>query len=114
MVDALAVGEWVVGDEGYVDGQQFVLNKKWWGFPAWYRRMAAKVCSKHEWVNSQIKKFRIMKVPFRNDIGTHGDCFRAIANVVQVQLMLSEAYNNYVVQYDDRGLFSENGTLMEH
>jgi len=113
MVGALATGEWVVGDEGYRDGLQFVLNKRGGGFPGWWKSMAAKVCSKHEWVNSQIKKFRIMRVPFRNEIGTHGDSFMAIASVVQIQLMLSEPYQEYVVHYDDRGLFTDNGTLIE-
>jgi len=112
LVALLAIGEWVLADEGYLDGQQFVLNKKWRGFPVWWKREASRALAKHEWVNSQIKKFKILSTTYRNGVLMHEDTFKAIANVVQIQLVLSDSYQEYRLHYDDRQLFNDDGSLI--
>ena len=114
LVEMLDMGEWIVTDEGYSDGREFCLNKKWRGFPRWWKRMAARALSKHERINSELKRFQILSTAFRGkDLDEHGEAFMAIANVVQIQMMLSESYMSYYVYYDDTELFTADGDLRE-
>ena len=112
MVDALDNGEWIVADEGYKEGQQFVLNKKWARFPVWWKRMASRVLSKHENINSQFKKWRILCMPFRHLREMHEGVFKGIGNVVQIQLTLSRGWQEYGVVYADHALFNQQGELV--
>ena len=76
--------------------------------------MAARALSKHERINSELKRFQILSTAFRGkDLDEHGEAFMAIANVVQIQMMLSESYMSYYVYYDDTELFTADGDLRE-
>ena len=74
--------------------------------------MAAAACSKHEAVNSHFKKWDILSTKYRHGVARHGDTFSAIANIVQVSLMLSREYQAYEINNEDDQLFNAAGTLL--
>ena len=42
----------------------------------------------------------------------HGGVFKAIGNVVQIQLTLSKGWQGYGVMYADQALFDQQGELV--
>ena len=41
---------------------------------------------RQETVNKRFKQFEVLKATFRHDISLHGDCFRAVSVLVQLQI----------------------------
>jgi hypothetical protein len=98
MIHALDIGEWIVADGGYNDGFQFVIPKRCG--PLELQLMTARAGARHETVNARIKIFGVLHEPFRHGLNRHGSVFNAIANVVQISLMVESPL--FTVAYDDR------------
>jgi hypothetical protein len=86
----LSEGEWVVGDGGYCDGNQFVIPKR--TGPVWLQEMTAMATARHETINSWMKVWAILRNAYKYGKGTderlrhHGHTTKAIANVVNIWL----------------------------
>jgi hypothetical protein len=95
-------GEWVVGDGGYQDGNQFVIPKR--TGPVWLQEMTAMATAQHETINSWMKVWAILRNAYKYGKGTdkqmlrHGRTVKAIANVVNIWLTESAPFQ---CRYDD-------------
>jgi DDE superfamily endonuclease len=98
----LLEGEWVVGDGGYSDGNQFVVPKR--TGPVWLQEMTAMATVRHETINSRMKVWTILRNSYKYGKGTdeqmrrHGQTVKAIANVVNIWLTESPPFPCH---YDD-------------
>jgi hypothetical protein len=61
-------GEWVVGDGGYQDGNQFVIPKRIG--PQWLQEMTAVAMTRHETINSRMKVWAILHNAYKYGKGT--------------------------------------------
>lgn len=102
LMHALGLGEWIVADGGYRDGYQFVIPKH--AGPSWLQDMTALACSRHETINSRFKKWKILSTHYRHELARHEITFSAIANMTQLSLMESPAFEIY---YDDVGFLDQ-------
>jgi hypothetical protein len=104
MMWALADGEWIVADQGYRDGYQFVIPKQ--SGPQWLRELTSLATSRHETINSRMKVWAILSTSYRHGQGLqerlsrHERTVNAIANVVNIWLMDCPSFT---VEYDDSG-----------
>jgi hypothetical protein len=89
-------GEWVVGDGGYQDGNQFVIPKQ--TGPIWLQEMMAMATVRHETINSRLKVWAILRNAYKYGKGTdkrmrqHGQTVKAVANVVNIWLAESPSF----------------------
>jgi hypothetical protein len=96
-------GEWVVGDGGYRDGNQFVIPKRTGTIGL--QAMTAMATARHETINSRMKVWAILRNGYKYGKGTdermrrHGQTVKAIANVVNIWLVESPPFQ---CDYDDR------------
>ena len=65
-----------------------------------YERMKAKARARHETINGRIKVFGCLSNRWRHPLKKHGTAFRAVANIIQVQI--EKEGTTFAVQYNDR------------
>ena len=87
-----------VADRGYRDGRLLALTPSGYNSPL--ETMMSEARARHETVNSRLKSFRILAMPFRNELDKHWMCFHSIANMIQLELENGRPL--YQVQYDDK------------
>ena len=102
-------GEYIVGDRGYQDGFQFCITKNCEDEEL--QEMVKKVCARHETINARLKSFKILSTPYRNGDIRHGVTFKAIMNLVALQIQ-SEPQHTYQVHYNDFGLLLGDAELV--
>jgi hypothetical protein len=61
--------------------------------------MQSHVHSKHETLNGQLKFWEILKQTYQHEVVTHGDVFRAVAVIVQLEIDYDQRLFN--VEYSD-------------
>lgn len=77
-------GELTIADDGYQDAAHFI-------YPQRYPEIGARlkvVMSRHETVNKRMKQWGCLKQRFRHRRILHPVCFRAVANLTQLTIML--------------------------
>jgi hypothetical protein len=95
LMRALLPNEWIVADQGYTEGLNFVIYK---GVgPEWYQTMVATALARHEAINSVFKRFKVLSTHYRHGPECHEITFAAI----NVYL---EHYPAFEVHYDDTGI----------
>lgn len=100
LMSHLDEGERVEADDGYIgEAPKYVkCPKSFTGRPE-CAAMAQRARSRQETVNNRFKMWAILKGTFRHDIGKHGDAFRAIAVITQVEIENGQPL--FPVHYDD-------------
>lgn len=86
--------ERTVADDGYRDVQRFIYPQMYPGFRARLKNIMAR----HETVNKRMKQWGCLNQRFRHRVILHPMCFRAVANLTQLMIMLGEEL--YQVQVD--------------
>jgi hypothetical protein len=85
----LAPAERVEADDGYVgEAPQYVKCPKSFTNPPETEAMQQRVRNRQETVNSRFKQWGVLKQVFhhKENIGSHGDCFAAIAVITQASI----------------------------
>ena len=54
--------------------------------PTANKEMQSRVRSRHETLNGRLKIWEILKQTYRHEVVTHGDMFRAVAVIVQLEI----------------------------
>lgn len=80
-VPSLAVGEKALADRTYQD--HHFINSRMYPETAAIQK---KILARHETVNSRLKSFNVLKYEFRHNLLFHPQCFRAVANLVQLSI----------------------------
>lgn len=93
-------GERVEADDGYIGEAPMYIKcpKSFTGKPE-FDAMAQRARSRQETVNNRFKMWAILKGTFRADILKHGDVFRAIAVITQIEIENGQPL--FSVHYDD-------------
>ena len=101
MINYLDNGERVEADDGYIGESPMYVKcpKKDYVSSQEQKKMKQKVRCRQETVNKRFKQFEILRSTFRHDISLHGDVFRAIT--VLVQLQIEDGENLFNVEYND-------------
>ena len=60
------------------------------------RLIAARPRARHETINGRIKRFCVLRSPFRNAICLHSYCFHAVAHIIQVAKEYELLYHVHV------------------
>jgi hypothetical protein len=95
LCDALVPGEKFVCDGGYYGP----MADKPTGHNNEDQRMKARVRARHETINSRLKKFGVLRKPFRHEISKHRMVFLAVSNLCQIGLMSDEP--TFEIEYFD-------------
>jgi hypothetical protein len=85
----LSPNERVEADDGYVgEAPKYVKCPKSFTNPPETQAMQQHVRNQQETVNSRFKQWGVLKQVYRHkaDIGSHGDCFAAIAVITQASI----------------------------
>ena len=78
----LLQGEVVLTDGGYPDGKCVRT------IPNTSTKFSKDVRARHEAVNGRLKSFKVLKHVFRHSMHKHRLCFMAVAQVIQIELMI--------------------------
>jgi hypothetical protein len=79
VINQLDGGEKMMADAGYRDFNYF-LNRE-------HSPMNWIVMARHETCNSKIKNFKVLSGTYRHCIAKHEMCLRAVANLVQLEIL---------------------------
>jgi hypothetical protein len=101
LVHYLQVGEYYIADGGYNDGNQYAITPN--GLNNYQQKTFALCRARHETVNARFKVFACLKNIFRHPLRKHGVLFRAVANIVQLQIQNGNP--PFDVEYDENDLF---------
>jgi hypothetical protein len=103
LLTMLAPSERVEADDGYVgEAPQYVKCPKSFTNPEETEAMQQLVRNRQETVNKRFKQWGVLKQIFRHskdNLGSHGDCFAAIAVITQVSINHGERL--FDVRYRD-------------
>lgn len=84
----LDTNEMVIADLGYHNNCFFetplTTPESSWG-------IQKRIRSRHETVNARLKVFNVLSHEFRHSLSFHVDCFYAVANIVQLNMMNGES-----------------------
>lgn len=61
---------------------------------AWMKVMNGLTRAWHEKVNGKMKRFKVLDYPFRHSRQEHGQCFAAVAAIVQLNMLMVEKPDN--------------------
>ena len=101
MINFLESGERVEADDGYIgEAPMYVKCPKKDLVSQEMKKNKQKVRCRQETVNKRFKQFEILRSTFRHDISLHGDIFRAITVLVQLQIEDGEKLFD-VNEYED-------------
>jgi len=79
--------ERVEADDGYVGESPAKVKCPAGGAnPTANKAMQSRVRSRHETLNGRLKVWEILKQTYRHEVVTHGDVFRAVAVIVQLEI----------------------------
>ena len=93
-------GERVEADDGYLgEAPGKVKCPRSFVNPPENEEMQRLCRSRHETVNGRMKAWKILAEPYRHDISTHGEVFRAIAVITQLAIKNGEPL--FHVEYKD-------------
>ena len=95
--DLLEDGEMYVADGGYYDGQQWSNTPNGRHDLDQYMKAAAR--ARHEVVNGWFKRFGILQQRFHHDVYLHYEVFHAVANIVQLLIMMG--HTPFDLEYRD-------------
>ena len=90
VLEVLDDGEKVLADGGY-RGDHRILTPN--GLNNAISRIRCLMRARHETVNSRLKSFNVLSHRYRHNLSKHPLCFHAVANLVQVQLILWSLIN---------------------
>lgn len=79
----LGTSEKVFGDKGYKDNKCVTPDL----VPIHLKYYIAKLRARHETFNGRLKRFGVLKTPFRHSLEFHGTCFYAVAVITQISLL---------------------------
>jgi hypothetical protein len=103
----LGENERVEADDGYLgEAPHFVKCPKSIGNDIDCERMQQYVRNRQETINKRFKNWFILKDVFRHELSSHGDVFRCIAIITQLQINGGEKL--FDVQYEDPWLDDYN------
>jgi len=77
--------EYYLADAGYRSGNGPAVQRN--GLPVRRRGMFKKLMARHETINRRFKEFRILGTRFRHEEDKHGEVFRCIAVLVQIDIV---------------------------
>ena len=87
-----------LADGGYSDGRQYSETPN--GLNNDDQRMKATARARHETANRRFKQFGVLTQTYRHKLCRHGIVFQAVANVVQLAIMVDQPLFN--IDYNDR------------
>ena len=91
LIHELLPWEYYIADGGYNDGQQFSITPS--GRHEFVDRQRAQARARHETINGRFKFWNSMSGTWRHCRVKHGVAFRALANIIQLELeTVSEAF----------------------
>ena len=98
----LEIGEQVHADRGYPvgpndEGEVLFITPNTQGLDGEARIAHGQLHARHEGVNVKMKKFAVSENRFRHDLEMHGECFYAVATLVQLRMMVETT--PYHVEY---------------
>lgn len=102
MIHYLDDGERVEADDGYVGDAPIhcvVPNMMGPVKSQEYLAMESKVASRHETCNKRFKHWNCLQKRFHHDVKKHGNCFRAVAVLTQLEFDFGEPL--FATNYDD-------------
>ena len=82
----LLVGEKAIADRGYKDERYFLHPDADGGDSSFCGRVRAR----QESLNARMKVFKVIGSKFRHELWKHIICFKAVANIVQINLKNGE------------------------
>lgn len=85
LINLIPLNKKVIGDNGY-NGLGEILRRTNRGDDEVVRRFKQRARCRQESVNSRIKSFRCLQIPFHHQLEFHNDVFGAVCIVVQYQL----------------------------
>ena len=77
--------EYYLADAGYRSGSGPAITRN--ALPPDRRQMYVELMARHETVNRRFKEFRILGSKFRHEEDKHGEVFRCIAVLVQIDIV---------------------------
>lgn len=97
LIHELEDWEYYIADGGYQDGGNYAVTPS--GRNEFSDRQKAVVRARHETVNKRLKDWSALSHTFRHSLDKHGVVFRAIANLVQLQMQT--VCGNWALEYDE-------------
>ena len=91
VLELLDDGEKVIADSGYRGDHRIVTPN---GINDSISRIRSILRARHETVNSRLKSFNVLSHRYRHNLRKHPLCFHAIANLIQVQIMVESPLFN--------------------
>lgn len=98
------------GIKNYLDESEMVIADKGYPDPKVYHdsELERFVRSRHEHINKRLRHFGVLRYKFVHSLDMHSVCFRAVANLTQLNIVSGEPLYNIEEAYHDAELFSQH------